>query len=1075
MKALALLVVTCATLPQLAFAASGKHTTVVPNRHVAAYDESLVLHGVSSGRLSKAATDSFNLYGGVRSDGSNDRRPEGQFQTQALFPQDQGWTSVDLTENPTFWHTSTFNAANLDPAPSNRAMWSGVESGEAGYATAPGYGNGWDDRLEWRGQANPTIFTNVRLTFSYNYDVEPGYDFFHVDYDSAGVWINWLTVTGDNRDGLGNFTTPAQFDQTVQYTPFMLTGNPKRDVHIRMRVTSDPGWSDEDGLHPTSGAAQVDNVRVRFNGALVTQFGDGVASFEDLGGSDDNEGWNPLATDFVGDFAKVLPQLRDLDPCRTNLSPQLGFIDDGSAPHNAPGQSTGGSTSLNWSYGVIDGWVVNYNGGLTLGVNSLNNEWWSPEIGWDDPNSTEDDPLLGGAAMRWSVWQHLPLLNGIFWTWSVRSEDVSGYTPWQSRGFVYYGDNGGTYTNVQVDVSDLLLVNPSNVQMALGVIDLASFFAFPGTDSTPSPTFDNVSFWRYDLAGPAFSTREIDLFNDGFPNSGINDPLGNAAAMSVRIDMARDISTGTSIVPGDSIICDIVPTVPGSSLTGAPLMNWVLDANPLFDAVRTIPGTAVNLGPNPDGWDVWSGTVEGDSARTASGIAIPDRFFFDAPGDGPGIAAHHTPEPALFFPGDVFRYYLSAADTDGNTTTLPGDVTGFATGESYARTFTVRALPNVRSDGLGGVTQPEILVINDFGHRGGEATLLSAFGQNGMFEAADFDVYTTMGPSSLVSNGIGSAGAHGATVAQLAGYDCLLYESGNLASGLISDGSDGNGNDKGNDVAVLSAWHDLPGDRYMAHFGDNISSFLQAGGAASLTYLTTILAVDVADNDVRNEIGNQAAPRVAPSGLVPAFVADYIAYGGCLAINQFDSILPRTGAVTSHRFMNKSGGFYAASAAVWHARTQQINSETYNRVDVTFPYGFLYIQDLVSKAGPSARAVLLEELLGAFAHATNSGAATGADDLARPVFALAQNHPNPFNPSTEIRFTAPRAGSVQLSIYNVRGELVRTLLDGKVEAGEQVLRWDGRDSSGEAAGSGVYLYEIRGFGERRSRKMMLIK
>ena len=122
--------------------------------------------------------------------------------------------------------------------------------------------------------------------------------------------------------------------------------------------------------------------------------------------------------------------------------------------------------------------------------------------------------------MRFGVWQHLPLENGLFWIWSVRSQDEFGWTPWQNRNFVYYGDGGGTYTNVQTDVTDLLSPVRTHVQMSLGAIDLAATFAFPGNDATPSPTFDNVSFWRYNLGGPAFSTRNIDLFQDSFPNGG---------------------------------------------------------------------------------------------------------------------------------------------------------------------------------------------------------------------------------------------------------------------------------------------------------------------------------------------------------------------------------------------------------------------------------------------------------------------------------------------------------------------------------------------------------------------------
>jgi len=117
------------------------------------------------GGLAKAATDSFNLYGGVRSDGSNDRRPEGQFQTIDFIPDAQGWTSVDLTENPVRWHVSTFNAGNLDVIPSNHAMFCGVEAGEPGFTTAPGYGNPYNAHLDWFGFTNPAQNTNVRLQF----------------------------------------------------------------------------------------------------------------------------------------------------------------------------------------------------------------------------------------------------------------------------------------------------------------------------------------------------------------------------------------------------------------------------------------------------------------------------------------------------------------------------------------------------------------------------------------------------------------------------------------------------------------------------------------------------------------------------------------------------------------------------------------------------------------------------------------------------------------------------------------------------------------------------------------------
>ena len=86
-----------------------------------------------------------------------------------------------------------------------------------------------------------------------------------------------------------------------------------------------------------------------------------------------------------------------------------------------------------------------------------------------------------------------------------------------------------------------------------------------------------------------------------------------------------------------------------------------------------------------------------------------------------------------------------------------------------------------------------------------------------------------------------------------------------------------------------------------------------------------------------------------------------------------------------------------------------------------------------------------------------------------------KNYPNPFNPSTRINFTAPRKGHLSIKVYNIRGELVRTLVDGQVPAGAGHVVWDGRDHGGAGVASGIYLYQVKGFGENVTEKMALVK
>ena len=89
---------------------------------------------------------------------------------------------------------------------------------------------------------------------------------------------------------------------------------------------------------------------------------------------------------------------------------------------------------------------------------------------------------------------------------------------------------------------------------------------------------------------------------------------------------------------------------------------------------------------------------------------------------------------------------------------------------------------------------------------------------------------------------------------------------------------------------------------------------------------------------------------------------------------------------------------------------------------------------------------------------------------------LSQNHPNPFNPSTTIRFALAEAGSVDLRILDIRGLEITRLLDScLLAAGPHSLTWDGLDARGEVLPSGVYFYRLEAGGGRETRKMLLLK
>jgi hypothetical protein len=91
------------------------------------------------------------------------------------------------------------------------------------------------------------------------------------------------------------------------------------------------------------------------------------------------------------------------------------------------------------------------------------------------------------------------------------------------------------------------------------------------------------------------------------------------------------------------------------------------------------------------------------------------------------------------------------------------------------------------------------------------------------------------------------------------------------------------------------------------------------------------------------------------------------------------------------------------------------------------------------------------------------------------VFALHQNVPNPFNPSTEIRFDLASPEHVTLTVYNILGQEVIRLIDGDYPAGCHTAVWDGVDGNGRPAASGMYLYRLVAGKDSASRKMVLMK
>jgi hypothetical protein len=985
---------------------------------------------------SKAGRDTFVLIGPWGSGA----QANGQFQDQTGSAAWNGWTHWDMTQpTESNWQVSDYNASALgaDPQAGNLAAWCGDISFEPCNPEDPvgGYGNNWNDILDFFWTVdNPAVGVTVGFSAYANFDSEPSFDATTINYESSDGMQQVAYY-----DGL---QTNVFIDETFTLSAADYVGPGADQVHITIQFRSDGGWSDADCSYATAGAVQVDDITVTLDqgAGTVTSFTDFESGWGD---------WAPGLANGVGDFTALWTSLEDIDPCGSNYSPQVAFIDDGI---KVPG--TGPSLCIDWCYGP-GGYIVNTTGGLAGPDSHLLNALESPVLTWPGVD-------VDGAWLRFDVYRHEDLSAdspGMFYNFGVRSTDSSDPADiesanWVDRNGVYYG--GPDYFRENFPISDLMVSGRQYAQIQLTCWELGYVWGWEGNDGYPAPYFDNVRFIAYPRTGPAMSTNELRLANDNFP--AIGEVLFNDLGMnSVRFDAAQNIalSTDNVNVPGDSITFDIAPVRAGAEFVSDPELHWVMMQNPLFNEFRT----------NPEYGAASSGVSVGVPAVGSSGMPTPGVWAFDLPDEN------------FFFPGDVIHYYISATDAvDGaaeQTSTLPVNLDGygdFSGPLAYSSTFTVRALPSIYDDPLnpGTLVTPKTLFWNDFANRGGEEEWHGALGNLGFVSGVDYDTYYTNRPDSGVGNGLGGR----ATVFSLLNYDNMLYSCGDMTIATMSNGDFNN--DPSNDIGVVDSWLRL-GDKNMFLTGDDLVSDLMQSGPATIQFVQDWFKVSYVTNNLRPLVSNQATPAVKAI-LGNGVLTDdqsWVAYGGCAIINNFDAVQAdvSNGGVRLAEFADPAGGIdqYTYSAATLYE-----DADTGSRV-ISMPYDFMNVYDDPNGAkvnsSLSDRALLLESVLAYFGvegDPQDVSTVPGADKFA------VRNYPNPFNPTTKIEYTMPRAGHLSLKIFNVRGELVKTLIDEHIESSGSIM-WDGSNDSGAKVSSGVYFYEARTAGKVQVQKMALVK
>jgi len=949
-----------------------------------------------------------------------------------------GWYGLDNTAQPDFyWHVaSTDICAGTDTDMSSVptgdgtnsfAAWCGAEE-VCGWENPVGYGNNW---TQWV-VVDLDGDTGLTVDFWYSQFMEGGaYDFFQVFVEIDDVMQQYYL---DNTGG-----AVAAHNVVLGIDPALFDGTTPGDVIFLL--TSDGAWSDEDNLFPTNvGAVWLDNIDITGGGDFFTDFETGVA---------------PAAIEFTapagaGDYATLYENLRSEDPCTINTTFAWAFFD---------------LLTLNPEYGNYP--VIAY------GPPYVDNSVVSPVLEVDqhgDPiEITGDTNIL----FDWWVYRDNPLDPLIFFSFDVaaRNPGVPCFNAWANDNYVYYGDFK-IWDNWVVDVTGYLADSAGGgevdaLQVRLSCVDMCGYWCDQngsGNSHPPAPFFDNMMIYIVQGSAISWAYDEPDRFQDNFAETN----------GFVRMDHAGDFDWSDEDVPV-SIVDSTVVTF-NADLDGGVVME-VPPAGTTEERPKLYMWWRIVDGPN-------AGDTTGDSADpeidNAIGGGATDGLCFSpwigafeiTPGDGEfwnvAVAdfAHYQGNSIpieneyafdlndeFFLPGDELEIFFQGFSNNGNMSTIP--TWAMSSDLDLRSYYTVRCLP----------TGPDMLFVED------DVSLFAywraAFRYNGYDE---YDRYYTMATRSGQSNGL----AGRAEVDDIAGYSVIVWDAGNIGSESICDEDD-----KTRDDLLLTDWISLATQpTYLWIMGDNVANDLDTGDP----FLTGVLGASLVESatyyDDRTGI---VVPMVYGTHPLLQYLGGdpyYWVFGGCPVTSDFALVAPTGSLTETLQEWEVDPGDNAKAGLLNNdhdGNGSNVKDQSQPTKAVFNPYSYYHVRD--AGYGLDAGTAYHRLFVGQVLENIFSFSGGGVNDVPEtPAYTrLDGNFPNPFNPKTTIRFALANEGDVNLSVYDITGRLVKTLVDGKMAAQQHEVVWDGTNNGGDRAASGVYFYKLVADGKVFTDKMVMLK
>ncbi len=1024
----------------------------------------------------------------------------------------EGWTHADLTAQlDCFFHVDDFTGLGggsfglLVPIEGNQSLWCGVDGSESvacGYVTPPGYGNRWDQSWVFK---CITANTAEYVTISYHivYDSEPGYDYTYVEYVSKSTCDSIDTIDEVPPTDWVTLATYDYFGDSVAVD--MIPAGHDGEITIRFHFVSDVGWSDEDGLWDTDGGCVIDEISV-----------DG-----EISGNYDNENFEDEA---VGDKATV-----DGDWSCEVLT---GYSADGMAMSGGSMNCDAGTdyyaclyqgmmliqenpSTFNptcmWAF--ISGSTETYACGgypMQKAVPKENDrgqfiteEIWSPMVDWN--TDMYGNPASGSTAeIEFDVYRDLPIANLVYYVWHVRSIDASGCPgEWRDWGFRYWGDNNDWLKQIE-SVGALIDPTADKVQVALGCWDMCGYWCNiygDGSCHSHAPLFDNVVFRRIGINGPTWSARDIDLFQDTWSTD--SDDVWGCGRVDAAIDRAP--SASWDYYPGDTAVVTV----------GDPVSGLGLDGN--CRGVAAYCYVNMRLGPmsppfNPaafEGFDDCGNRwpyVPGQDRVCIDGTYwyayCMDTVFTEAGGC-------FTHPVANKFCIDFNDCYMMAMDTlefffggmnaigqwtywrQGCLDGMPPFITPNFD-EACVCPMEMQILP-----GAGYYRGGDIFYVDQCSGRGAQPYFDWSFKLLGIDHLVDrFD---KRGPGSLQGNGVAML-CNNWTTKIMDIYHRIIWNSGNLSAGTAGNGTPWQ--DKSNDCVMMDyilTFHQYPIPIYIMWLSGDDLAEEWAGIPECSGFSQKWIPHNLITGD-HHDLGHPDSPvgvgtppgyvALSSSSAVPSMGLFYhglfgpdIFFVEGEATSDFDVIDPVTFSTLEMAYEDEQGLPLTPNynPAIIAALDDTINVFDKTNLVVLSGFSFDRIRDDrpgpggVGATGVMARVDHMRDIL----DPDSSWIANPVPVVETPTFtnSLAQNYPNPFNPTTTIKYSIKERAHVTLKIYNVAGQLVKTLVDQEQNprADGFAVRWNSRSNAGDPVSSGIYFYKLVTKDFTQTKKMVLLK